>query len=79
MAAVAVFYRASIIWKDSLSLRPDSVEVKKRVNILKWFPITLGLGGWLFLMHLLFSDVAVLSRWIVGGYPKPGPMPNPWG
>ena len=39
----------------------------------------LGFGGALYATHLLFTDTGSLSRFIVAGYPNPGPPPFPHG
>jgi hypothetical protein len=39
----------------------------------------LGLGGTLYVTHLLFTETASLSRFIVAGYPSTGPPPFPHG
>ena len=40
---------------------------------------SLGFGGFIFLMHTIFGEVSVPSRYVVQGYPETGPMPNPYG
>ncbi|KAJ1658542.1 Protein cwh43 [Dispira simplex] len=38
-----------------------------------------GLGSLIFCIHSMYTDSSTISRWVVDGYPNPGPSPVPWG
>lgn len=39
----------------------------------------IGLGGLIYLTHMIYGEVSVVTRWAVAPYPDHGPYPHPWG
>ena len=78
---LSVLHRSTTKWKESIIRQEDNTDdsCTETLPLAKWFPVMLSFGGWCFMVQLLYADVAVLSRWVVQGYPDKGPMPNPWG
>ncbi|OLY82096.1 Protein cwh43 [Smittium mucronatum] len=52
---------------------------KSSIGPRQWLCAALGLGGWLFAIHNLFTESSILGRWTWDGYPNTGPKPVPWG
>jgi hypothetical protein len=44
-----------------------------------WFFTGFCFGSMLYVTQAVFGDLSLVSRWVVAGYPNPGPMPYPWG
>ncbi|KAI8870012.1 hypothetical protein GQ42DRAFT_122947 [Ramicandelaber brevisporus] len=44
-----------------------------------WFMASIGLANLLFILHTMYTDSSLIARWVVQGYPNPGPQPVPWG
>ncbi|RUS34173.1 hypothetical protein BC938DRAFT_482140 [Jimgerdemannia flammicorona] len=44
-----------------------------------WPLAATGLGSLLFALHSMYTDSSTVMRWVVDGYPNPGPEPVPWG
>jgi len=55
---------------EEKSLRPP------RAN---WFVMGCGFGSLLYVTQAVFGEVSLVLRWVVSGYPNPGPTPYPWG
>ena len=52
---------------------------KMEKNRPSWLFTALGLSSLIYVTHFVFGEVSVVTRWVVKGYPDPGPMPYPWG
>ncbi|KAK7498732.1 hypothetical protein BaRGS_00010109 [Batillaria attramentaria] len=68
---------------DQIVSGMDKVEKKVQVMVSSdqpaWFAAALGFGSLLFLTHWCFGEVSLITRWVVKGYPDPGPQPGIWG
>ncbi|OMJ25184.1 Protein cwh43 [Smittium culicis] len=66
---------------DSKHKKPlYTTELNKSViKTRQWICAAMGLGGWMFAIHNLYSDSSTLGRWTWDGYPNTGPKPVPWG
>ncbi|EDO41752.1 predicted protein [Nematostella vectensis] len=58
---------------------PQSSSKDARVSGSGWVLVSLGFGALMFISHSVFSEVSIVSRWGVSGYPNVGASPNPWG
>jgi len=58
----------------------DATEEKsEKLCRANWLAVGCGFGSLLYLTQAVFGEVSVILRWVVSGYPDPGPMPYPWG
>ncbi|KAI9288989.1 Frag1/DRAM/Sfk1 family-domain-containing protein [Umbelopsis sp. AD052] len=72
---------AEMLVRDSLKTDQikKSKSTKSTVPKGSWLFAAAGFGSLLFSLHSMFSDSSTIMRWVVDGYPNPGPEPVPWG
>ena len=61
---------------DAIKEKPETVA---EVDRPRWVQAGLGFGSLLFLTNWCFGEVSLITRWVVSGYPDPGPQPSLWG
>ncbi|KAF9157869.1 hypothetical protein DFQ26_008239 [Actinomortierella ambigua] len=54
-----------------------NVESSKKSE--SWLLSGLGGGAYFFMLHTMYGDSSIISRWSLGGYPNTGPHPVPGG
>ncbi|RKP33857.1 integral plasma membrane protein [Dimargaris cristalligena] len=58
---------------------PSNLGQRGGASALAGLASSAGLGSLIFCLHSMYTDSSTISRWVVDGYPNPGPSPVPWG
>ena len=61
---------------DVVEAEPETIAAADQPG---WVQAGLGFGSLLFLTNWCFGEVSLITRWVVRGYPDPGPLPGIWG
>ncbi|XP_064637342.1 PGAP2-interacting protein-like isoform X2 [Lineus longissimus] len=67
---------------DKIASGDDTVMEEKPIVITRkpsWLLTSLGFGSLIYLTHMCFAEVSIITRWAVSSYPDTGPLPYPWG
>ncbi|KAK9759672.1 Protein cwh43, partial [Basidiobolus ranarum] len=76
---IGVLACLALIIRDFSNKQPvQKRSITPNPNV-RWSGVSVGLGAVFFILHSMFSDSSIVSRWIARGYSHHEPAPVPWG